>query len=206
MLISIGLTGFGAIQGPQASAWASPDTEVFQGFTNHISMQIGKDKQNFSVADICTAWFYKQGGRKSKPEVEPIHFLPLKQTELGLNCATLFPEGLEQARRAFGDTQQRLSLSLTFFQMALVGDGDDNQGYSAGEIYDVLESFGLPFQAGQSFGRYEEILTSLFDTIREGIKFQFLMEGMQTLMNKGYRFTETDQMALNQEVSRSPRK
>jgi hypothetical protein len=205
VLVMMAMAGMGRMTGSQTSAWASPDTETFQGFTKHISIQIGKDKQQFAVADTCTAWFYKQMGRKPRPEVEQIHFIPLNRKARDLDCASLFPEGLEQARRAFGDTQQHLSLSLTFFQMALIGDGDDDQQYSAGEIHDVLESFGLPFQSGQMLGRYQEILTSLFDTIRSEVKFQFLMEGMQTLMNKGYRFTEADQSALNQEASGSPR-
>jgi hypothetical protein len=135
-----------------------------------------------------------------RPEVEKIHFVPLGQTDSDFDCAKLFPEGLEQARQAFGQTQQLLSLSLTFFQMALVGDGDDNQEYSSDEIHDVLESFGLPFYEGQPLGRYMGDLTGLFDTIRREVQFQFLMEGMQALMNKGYRFTGADQTALNQEL------
>ena len=85
--------------------------------------------------------------------------------------------------------------------MALVGDGDDNQEYSSNEIRDVLESFGLPYQEGQPLGRYMEDLTALFDEIRGEVQFQFLMEGMQALMNKGYRFTGADQTALNQELN-----
>jgi hypothetical protein len=38
----------------EKSAEASPGTEVFQGFTQHISKQIGKDKQAFAQADACT--------------------------------------------------------------------------------------------------------------------------------------------------------
>ncbi len=188
------------MQGLHTSAWASPGTEVFQGFTQHIGAQIGKDKLEFSIADTCTAWFYKRMGKKPRPEVEKIHFVPLVQNGTDLDCAERYPEGLEQARQAFGHTQQLLSLSLTFFQMALVGDGDDNQEYSSHEIHDVLDAYRLPFHEGQPLGRYMRDLTSLFDRIRREVQFQFLMEGMQALMDKGYRFTEADQTALNQEL------
>jgi len=201
VLLIAGLTGFCWVKDFEASVWASPGTDVFQGFTRHIGAQIEKDKREFSIADICTVWFYKHMGQKPpRPEVEKIHFFPLGQTEPDVDCAKLFPEGLEQARQAFGQTQQLLSLSLTFFQMALVGDGDDNQEYSSEEIHDVLESFGLPFHKGQPLGRYLEDLTGLFDTIRRDVQFKVLMEGMQVLMNKGYRFTGADQTALNQEL------
>jgi hypothetical protein len=201
-LLVVGLAGVCWGKGLQTSAWASPGTDVFQGFTKHIAAQIGKDKREFSIADTCTAWFYKQMGQKPpRPEVEKILFLPLGQTEPDFDCAKMFPEGLVQAREAFGNTQQLLSLSLTFFQVALVVDGDDNQEYSPDEIHDVLESFGLPFYEGQPLGRYTRDLTGLFDNIREKVQFQFLMEGMQALMNKGYRFTGADQTALNQELN-----
>jgi hypothetical protein len=202
VLLIVGLAGACWGKGLQTSAWASPGTDVFQGFTQHVAAQIGKDKHDFSIADTCTAWFYKQMSQKPpRPEVEKIHFFPLGQTESDFDCAKLFPEGLKQARQAFGHTQQLLSLSLTFFQMALVGDGDDNQEYSSDEIHDVLESFGLPFYEGQPLKRYIGDLTGLFDKIRREVQFQFLMEGMQALMNKGYRFTGADQTALNQELN-----
>jgi hypothetical protein len=201
VLLIVGLAGCWWVNGFQSFAWASPGTDIFQGFTQHIGAQIGKDKQEFAIADTCTVWFYQHMNQKPRPEVERIHFFPLSKTGLDLDCAKLFPEGLEQARQAFGNTQQRLSLSLTFYQMALVGDGDDNQEYSADEIQDVLEAFGLPFQEGQPLGGYKRALTGLFDRIRRDVQFNVLMEGMQVLMDKGYRFTEADQTALNQELN-----
>lgn len=201
VFLIIGLTGFFWVHGFQSVSWASPGTDVFQSFTRHVGAQIGKDKQEFSIADTCTAWFYKQMGQKPpRPEVEKIHFVPLGETTPDLDCPKLFPEGLEQARKAFGQTQQLLSLSLTFYQMALVGDGDDNQEYSSEEIQDVLEAFGLPYLDGLPEGGYVIALTGLFDSIRRDVQFQILMEGMQVLMNKGYRFTGADQTALNQEL------
>ncbi len=197
----VGLAAGCWVQGLQSTAWASHGTDVFQAFTQHIGAQIGKDKQEFAIADSCTVYFYQHWNKKARPEVERIHFSPLSRTGLDLDCRKLFPEGLEQAREAFGNMQQRLSLSLTFYQMALVGDRDDNQEYSADEIHDLLEAFGLPFQEGQPLGGYMRPLTGLFDSIRRDVQFKFLMEGMQVLMNKGYRFTEADQRALNQELN-----
>jgi hypothetical protein len=91
------------------SAEASPGTEVFQGFTQHISKQIGKDKQAFAQADACTAWFYKQMGKTPPPaaEAEKIHFVPISQSNTDADCAKQYPNGLEAAREAFGQTQQR---------------------------------------------------------------------------------------------------
>jgi hypothetical protein len=201
VLLIIGFAGGCWEQGLPATAWASPGADVFQSFTQHIVAQIGKDKREFAIADSCTVFFYQHMNKKPRPEVERIHFAPLFNTGLALDCGKLFPEGLEQARLAFGNTQQRLSLSLTFYQMALVGDRDDNQEYSAQEIQDVLEAFGLPYLDGLPHGGYVIALTGLFDNIRKDIQFKFLMEGMQRLMNKGYRFTNSDQKRLNQELN-----
>ncbi len=181
---------------------ASPGTEVFQGFTQHISAQIVKDKQAFAEADTCTTWFYKQTGKKPPPtaQVEKIHFVPISESGDGANCATRYPNGLEAAREAFGDTQKRLSFSLTFFQMALVSDGDDDHAYSTQEIQDVLDAFGRTYKSEQSVDQYVSQLISLFDRSRLEFLFPVLMKSMQTLMNKGYRLTDADQTDLNREL------
>ena len=183
-------------------SWSSPGTEVFQGFTNHISTQIYKDKRAFSIADTCTTWFYKNMRKEPKAaQAEKIHWFPLSShPSAELDCAQRYPEGLEGARKDFGQAQQQLSLSLTFFQMALLGDGDDNEEYSSREIQDVLEAFQVPFQDSPPMGRYLGDLTGLFDTIRKEAQFQILMEGMQTLLSKGYRLTGADQEAMNKEL------
>ncbi len=181
---------------------ASPGTEVFQGFTQHISAQIGKDKQAFAEADTCTAWFYKQMGKKPPPAVqaEKIHFMPISQPDDSDGCATRYPKGLESAREAFGYTQQRLSFSLTFFQMALVSDGDDDHAYSTQEMQDVLDAFSRTYRSGQSVDQYVSQLIGLFERNRPEVQFPVLMGSMQTLMDKGYRLTKADQAALNREL------
>lgn len=187
---------------PAVPVQASPGTEVFQGFTRHISEQISKDKQAFAEADRCTAWFYKKMGKKPPPtaQAEKIHFVPISQSDTDADCATRYPTGLEGAREAFGSTQQRLSFSLTFFQMALVSDGDDDHAYNTQEMEDVLDSFGLPYRSGQSVDQYVSQLVGLFERHRPDVQFPVLMASMQTLMDKGYRLTKADQTALNLEL------
>jgi hypothetical protein len=101
---------------------------------------------------------------------------------------------------AFGHTQQKLSFSLTFFQMALVSDGDDDHAYNTREMQDVLDAFGRTYRDGQSVDQYVSQLIGLFDRNRPEVQFPVLMGSMQTLMNKGYRFTKADQTALNLEL------
>ena len=196
-VIIIGLLG---VEGKFAHA--APGTEVFQEFTQHISAQIDKDKSAFAEADTCTAWFYKHSKKKRPPvpEAEKIRFVPMAQSDPDADCAKQYPKGLESAREAFGNSQQRLSFSLTFFQMALVSDGDDDHAYSNQEMQDVLDAFGRTYRSGQSVDQYVSQLIGLFDHNRLEMQFPVLMTSMQTLMNKGYRFTKADQTALNQEL------
>jgi hypothetical protein len=201
-LVLSALVAIGLLSALEKSVEASPGTEVFQGFTQHISAQIGKDKQAFAQADTCTAWFYKQMGKKPPPaaQLEKIHFVPISQSDAAADCAKRYPNGLEAAREAFGHTQQKLSFSLTFFQMALVSDGDDDHAYNTREMQDVLDAFGRTYRDGQSVDQYVSQLIGLFDRNRPEVQFPVLMGSMQTLMNKGYRFTKADQTALNLEL------
>jgi len=201
-LILSGFVAFSLMSALETSVEASPGTEVFQGFTQHISEQIGKDKEAFAQADACTAWFYKQMGKKPPPaaQAEKIHFVPIFQSNTDSDCAKQYPNGLEAAREAFGQTQQRLSFSLTFFQMALVSDGDDDHAYSTEEMQDVLDAFGRTYRSGQTVDQYVSQLIGLFDRNQLEVQFPVLMASMQSLMDKGYRFTKADQTALNIEL------
>ena len=201
-LLLSGLVAFSLMFALGSSVEASPGTEVFQGFTQHISEQIGKDKEEFAKADACTAWFYKQMGKKPQPaaQAEKIHFVPMSQPDVAADCAKRYPNGLEAAREAFGQTQQRLSFSLTFFQMALVSDGDDDHAYSTQEMQDVLDAFGRTYHSGQTVDQYVSQLIGLFDRNQLRVQFPVLMASMQNLMDKGYRFSKADQTALNLEL------
>lgn len=201
-LILSGLMTLGLLSFVVKAVEASPGSDVFQRFTHYISVQIDKDKKVFAQADTCTAWFYKQMGKKPPPpaKVEKIHFVPISQSDPSVDCAKRYPKGLEAAREAFGATQQRLSFSLTFFQMALISDGDDDHAYSTEEMQDVLNAFDRTYQGGQSVDQYVSQLIGLFERTRPGMQFPVLMAGMQALMKKGYRLTKADQTALNQEL------
>ena len=180
--------------------WASPGTDLFQGFLQHVHAQIIKDRQAFSIADTCTVWFYQQQHTKPKSEVEKVRLRLVQQIDPNHECAKRFPGGLEEARAGFGKAQQDLSLSLTFYQMVLVGDRDDNGEYDLQETRDVVEAFGMPFFSHHPVTEYLSHLTGLFDRMRAEMQFKGLMDGMQTLMNKGYRFTDADQAGLNEEL------
>ncbi|MGD9852654.1 MAG: hypothetical protein AB7T38_15460 [Nitrospirales bacterium] len=188
------------ILGLHGQAKASPGTDLFQEFLQHVHAQIIKDKQEFSLADTCTAWFYKQQQHpKPKARAQTVRFMLSQPIDSSHECAKRYPD-LEAAREGFGKAQQELSLSLTFFQMVLVGDGDDNREYNLEETRDVVESLGLPFFSHQPVTEYIGHLTGLFDRMRAEVQFKGLMDGMQTLMNKGYRFTAADQEGLNAEL------
>ena len=201
-LLASGILAIGFFSFFMNSVEASPGSDVFQGFTQHLSEQIRKDKLAFAEADTCTAWFYKKMGKKPPPAVavEKIHFVPISQPDPHADCATRYPNGLEGARDNFGKTQQRLSFSLTFFQMALVSDGDDNHAYSTQEMQDVLDAFSRTYHSGQSVDQYVSQLIGLFERNRPEMQFPVLMAGMQTLMDKGYRLTKADQTTLNNEL------
>ena len=200
-LIISGLMTIGLLSFPVKSIEASPGSDVFQSFTHYISVQIGKDKQAFAQADACTAWFYKKMGKKPAPaKVERIRFVPISQPDPSVDCAKRFPNGLESVREVFGSTQQRLSFSLTFFQMALISDGNDDHAYNTEEMQDVLYAFDRSYRSGQSVEQYVSQLIGLFEHTRPEMQFPVLMAGMQTLMDKGYRLTKADQTALNQEL------
>ena len=142
-------------------------------------------------------------GKKPPPpaRVEKIHFVPITEQDPSEDCAKRFPNGLESVREVFGSTQQHLSFSLTFFQLALISDGDDDHAYSIEEMQDVLDAFDRTYQGGQSVDQYVGQLIALFERSRPEIEFPVLMAGMQTLMDKGYRFTKADQIALDQELN-----
>jgi hypothetical protein len=189
MVLGVTLT-FGAMQ-----------PGVFQGFLGHINQQIVLDKEKFVAAEICTQWFYKQ--LKKRPPRPLVQGVSLKFSvhatsadELEETCLRQYPKGLDDARVAFSKTQSELSLSLTYFQLALVGDRDDDGEYSTREIQDVFESFGMVFHQGGTPLQHLTTLNHHFDTIRESVNFSMLTDGMQVLFQKGYRLTQADQAAL----------
>jgi len=179
---------------------------VFRGFTSHISEQIRRDKQDFFEAQTCTSWFYGQMGKKpqtSSPKPEEISFQFSSQTEDKFGCSSRYPggvEGLHAAREAFSDTQRSLSFSLTFYEAALVGDRDDDGQYNGGELKDLFESFGLNFEDQLPSDQYLVSLKGKFENLRGTKELMPLVKSMESLLEKGYRFTSADQEALNREL------
>src|SRR6266545_3759404 len=156
--------------------------DIFQDFTNHIERQIKQDKQYFLDAQTCTEWFYKQQSKPSQPKAEGIS-LPALQTS---DCPARYPGGLNDAREDFSSTQSALSLSLTFYQFALVGDRNDDRRYNAAELQDILESFGLSYDRSRPASAHVTSLTTTFDVIRKAGGMERLMISMGTLFDKGY--------------------
>ena len=183
------------------SVLASAGTEIFRGFTGHISRQILQDKQAFYVAQTCTTFFYKNIKKPKRPQVEKISYIPRTQTTDDLDCSTRYPKGLDEAREAFSHSQQLLSLSLTFFEFALVGDRDDDQQYAGKELRDVMESFGVTYEDHLPSARYITSLNRVFDTVIDKGEIETLTNSMSILLGKGYRFTPADQAALNRELN-----
>lgn len=172
---------------------------VFGGFANHISQQIRKDKVEFAAAENCTVWHYEKLKKKPivRPEVEQISFYSVDQDHEQGPCPMEYPDGINGAREAFAQTQSSLSLSLTFYQFALVGDRNDDGEYDAVELQDVSESLGVSFVKQEEAFQHLAKLKGKFDVVRETVEFTVLTDGMQTLFTKGYRLTPADQDALN---------
>ena len=188
--------------------WPGPVTaqslavDVFQGFTGHIERQIHRDKQSFVDAQICTKWFYDQQKKPGQPKAEGIVFSgrlptvrPAVQTS---DCPARYPDGLTAAREHFSTTQSALSLSLTFYQFALVSDRNDDERYNRAELQDMLESFGLSYDGSRPASVHVTALTTTFDSIRKAGGLERLMTSIGSLFDKGYRLTPRDRSALDQ--------
>lgn len=177
---------------------------VFEGFMRHIAQQITRDKFDFAMAESCTSWFY--GQLKKSPGVRP-DVKRLSSSVAGADldphaCASRYP-GINEARQAFADTQSTLSLSLTFYQLALVADRDDDERYDAGELRDMLDSLNVALLEGDLPVQLLAKLKGKFDDVREAIEFTTLTDSMQALYSKGYRFTDADQAAMGRVTGES---
>lgn len=184
---------------------AAPRDEVFRLFTEHIQRQVDSDKAAFAQASACTNWFYRQQQNKtSAPEVQGVRWSgrpsPNEKVELVLNaadCRRLYPRGLDSVRDDFQRTQSSLSLSLTFYEFALVGDRDDNDQYSQAELRDVLRSLDLTYDASHAEAAQAAALTGRFDNWYRGHHLESLMKSMGQLYDQGYRLSKADRSALD---------
>jgi len=181
--------------------------DIFAQFTQHIQRQADTDKQAFAVASQCMTWFYKQQRHKpAPPAVQNIAWS--RQTtspgivadsseQEGSDCRMRYPGGIDAVRTDFQRTQAFLSLSLTFYEFALVGDGDDNSTYSARELHDMLTALNLASEPSLGTDAHLRSLTSSFDSLHEARGMEALMTGMGKLYDQGYRVTTADKAHLN---------
>lgn len=168
---------------------------VFQGFVQHIAQQVTRDKADFVAAESCTAWFYKQL-RKPRGRRADVHQLSFTDDAPASSaCASRYP-GLNEARAAFAKSQSSLSLSLTFYQLALVADRDDDEHYDAIELRDILESLDVSLVEGEYPPQLLARLNAAFDDVRKAEAFTVLTDSMQALYHKGYRLTNMDRDAM----------
>ncbi len=192
----------GASAPSHAARLAVEPDNVFASFTAHIRQQIQTDKAGFAQAQTCTEWFYRQQHKKpAPPPVLGVSFHPVRAVDHGSaqtsDCPSRYPGGLDAAREDFSRTQSALSFSLTFYEFALVGDGNDDGRYSQRELQDILESFGLSFHPGDASAIQVAVLTAHFDAVRKTGGLDILMTSMGLLYDKGYRFTAPDRADLN---------
>jgi hypothetical protein len=182
---------------------AIADADVFRTFTTHIARQVQADKQTFVAAQTCTVWFYQQLQKKAPPQPSmqdislSMESTAERRTDEASHCLTRYPDGLDEARKDFSSTQSSLSISLTFYEYALVGDRNDDARYNDVELQDMLESFGLRFNEALPSSAHLFELRGQFESIRRSSGLDVLMSGMGYLYDRGYRFTPHDRDALN---------
>lgn len=184
--------------GPSAgAAWPVTRPDVYQDFTRHIQRQIETDKAAFTQASLCTNWFYQQEKHKPAPAVvQPIRWDPVLQSPSREDCLRLYPGGLESVREDFHRTQTALSVSLTFYEFALVGDRDDDTRYSREELRDLFLSLTLVYDPRQTSGMQSDTLTARFDDWYRSRNLEQLMNSMAQLYEKGYRVSSADRAEL----------
>lgn len=181
--------------------------DIFAHFTQHIQRQAETDKQAFAAASQCMNWFYKQQRqRPAPPAVQSIAWTQRADSpwtaadsseQDASDCRTRYPGGIDAVRTDFQRTQALLSLSLTFYEFALVGDGDDNATYNSRELRDILLALDLSSEPSLGAVAHLRSLTSKFDTLHDARGMEALMNGMGKLYDQGYRVTTADKAHLN---------
>jgi len=174
----------------------SRDNTIFQQFTQHIGRQIHKDKQAFAQANACVSWFYK-AGKTPPPTVQGISWTPTPLFQVEVDCLRHYPRGMDDARDDLAKTQASLSVSLTFYEFALVADRNDDAIYSPIELQDMLRSLTLSYLDYESTPTQATALMERFDTWYRSRNMDALMQGMSDLYERGYRVTPSDRVELD---------
>lgn len=172
------------------------DNAIFQQFTQHISRQIHKDKQAFAQANTCVSWFYK-AGKAPPPTVQGIGWIPIASSQIEADCVRRYPSGMDDARDDLAKTQAWLSVSLTFYEFALVADRNDDAIYSPVELQDLLRSLTLSYHDREPTPKQVTALTERFDSWYRSRNMDALMQGMSDLYERGYRVTPSDRVELD---------
>ncbi len=184
--------------------FAAGRADEFFTLTQHVAKRVAEEKGRFHVASFCTDWYYKELRKKPAPSpVEPISWStqsspllrPMAAAPDPSECARRYPKGLEDARLEYAQAQTSLSLSLTFYELALVADGDDDQTYNSQELADLLEALVLPAVAAQLDAG--AALKAKFDTWYGNRDLEQIMNGMGRLYDHGYRLSAADRASLN---------
>jgi hypothetical protein len=172
------------------------DNTIFQQFTQHISRQIHKDKQAFAQANACVSWFYKM--EKTPPlTVQGIAWNPIPSSQIETDCLRQYPSGMDDARNDLAKTQALLSVSLTFYEFALVADRNDDSVYNPVELQDLLRSLTLSYHDGEPAPKQVTALMERFDSWYRSRNMVALMQGMSDLYERGYRMTPFDRVELD---------
>jgi hypothetical protein len=172
------------------------DIAIFQQFTQHISRQIHKDKQAFAQASACVSWFY-QLKKTPPPTVQGIGWKPSSSSQLEVDCLRHYPSGMDDARNDLAKTQALLSVSLTFYEFALVADRNDDAIYSPVELQDLLRSLTLSYHDAEPTLKQVTALTERFDSWYRNRNMDALMQGLSDLYERGYRVTPSDRVELD---------
>ena len=172
------------------------DNAIFQQFTQHIGRQIHKDKQAFAQASACVSWFY-QLKKTPPPTVQGIGWKPTSSSQLEVDCLRNYPSGMDDARNDLAKTQALLSVSLTFYEFALVADRNDDAIYSPVELQDLLRSLTLSYHDAEPTLKQVTALTERFDSWYRNRNMDALMHGMSDLYERGYRVTPSDRVELD---------
>ena len=173
------------------------DNGIFQQFTQHIGRQIHKDKKAFAQANTCVLWFYKAGKLPPPPTVQGIGWNPIPSSQVETDCLRHYPRGMDDARDDLAKTQALLSVSLTFYQFALVADRNDDATYSPVELQDLLRSLTLSYHDEEPTPRQVVALMERFDSWYRSRNMDALMQGMSDLYERGYRVTPSDRVELD---------
>ena len=172
------------------------DNTIFQQFTQHIGRQIYKDKQAFAQANACVSWFYK-AEKTPPPTMQGIGWIPTPSSQIEVDCLQHYPNGMDAARDDLAKTQALLSVSLTFYEFALVADRNDDAIYSPIELQDLLHSLTLSYDAREPAPKQVTALMDRFDSWYRSRNMDALMQGMSDLYERGYRVTPSDRAELD---------